>query len=69
MSEVSTCPGCGSELNEVAAIGVLQTACGRIGYGLCRECGAIMQHGTDAARRELALRVELSLAADEDAPQ
>lgn len=63
------CPGCGEPLKEIAAVGVWQTCCGSIAYGLCATCTATMQNGTNEARAALAQAVELSLAADEGSPQ
>ena len=66
---LKNCPGCGNEMREIGAVGVWQTCCGRVAYGLCATCAATMQNGTDEARAALASAVELSLAADEGSPQ
>lgn len=63
------CPGCGGSLKEVAAIGVWQTCCTRIVYGLCVTCAATMQNGATEERATLASAVELSLAVDDGNPQ
>jgi uncharacterized protein (UPF0212 family) len=66
MTTNKACPGCGNTLHAVALVGVLQTCCARIGYALCVPCAQTMQHGTDAARTQLARIIEMTLIVDED---
>lgn len=70
MTASKACPGCAETMREVGAVALMKSrCCGGLSYAICTSCARTMATANQKDRAALIQKIELSLAADEEAPQ